>query len=222
VRAIMVPRPGIIWIDIEDSDEEIREDLSSNSTSRVVVVRGGNMDEPLGIVRKKDLLALLLRGEKIDIASVMRQPLYVPESISVLSLLNMFKTQAAHVALVVDEFGAVEGLVTPTDVLEAIAGDLGVRTEDDVRAIFRRPDGSYLVDGATSLDDLEQTLDIKVDTDDDFHTAAGLVLDALGRIPSTGERIRIGSWAIEVVDMDGRRIDKLLFSPVGSPAAAPD
>jgi putative hemolysin len=214
VRAIMVPRPDIVWIDIEDSEEEIRKDLMSNSASRIIVARGGNVDEPLGVVRKKDLLSLLLRGEKLDVSSVLLQPLYVPESISVLNLLNMFKTQAAHIALVVDEFGAVEGLVTPTDVLEAIAGDLGARTEDDVREIFPREDGSYLVDGATSLDDLEQTLGIKVDTDDDFHTAAGLVLDALGRIPSTGERVRVGAWTVEVVDMDGRRIDKLMFTPV--------
>jgi putative hemolysin len=222
VRAIMVPRPDIVWIDIEDSEEEIREDLMSSGASRIVVAKGGNVDEPLGVVRKKDLLAKLLRGEPLDVRAAMLQPLYVPESISVLSLLNMFKTQPSHIALVVDEFGAVEGLVTPTDVLEAIAGDLAQRTTDEDREIFPRGDGSFLVDGATSLDDLEQNLGIKVDKKDDFHTAAGLVLDALGRIPATGERIRIGNWTAEVVDMDGRRIDKLLFTPAVSDTVTPD
>lgn len=220
VRAIMVPRPDIIWIDIEDSEEEIRNDLMSTGASRIVVAKGGNVDEPLGVVRKKDLLSKFLRGQALDIETSMIQPLYVPESISVLNLLNMFKTQPAHIALVVDEFGAVEGLVTPTDVLEAIAGDLAQRETDESREIHPRGDGSFLVDGATSLDDLEQNLGIKVDAEDDFHTAAGLVLDALGRIPTTGERVRIGVWAVEIVDMDGRRIDKLLFTPAGPPAAS--
>lgn len=213
VRAIMVPRPDMIWIDIEDPEEQMRADLMSNNASRVVVARGGNIDEPIGVVRKKDLLVALLRGEKLDVSANLLQPLYVPESVSVLTLLNMFKTQPAHIALIVDEFGAVEGLVTPTDVLEAIAGDLAISQDDDVREIFRREDGSFLVDGGTSLDDIEQSLAIKVDPDADFHTVAGLVLDALGRIPSTGERVRIGRWTVEIVDMDGRRIDKLLFTP---------
>ena len=213
VRAIMVPRPDVIWIDLDDSDEEIRRDLMASPASRVVVARGGNIDEPLGVVRKKDLLGQCLRGEPLDIKSSMLQPLYVPEGISVLRLLNLFKTQPAHIALVVDEFGSLEGLVTPTDVLEAIAGDLATTTADEFREIFPREDGSFLVDGATSLDDLEQQLGIQVRASDDFHTAAGLVLSALGRIPSTGDRVRIGDWTVEVVDMDGRRIDKLLFTP---------
>jgi putative hemolysin len=221
VRAIMVPRPDMVWIDIDDSEEQIRADLMSNGASRVVVAKGGNIDEPIGVVRKKDLLLSLLRGEKLDVSAHLLQPLYVPESVSVLTLLNMFKTQPAHIALIVDEFGAVEGLVTPTDVLEAIAGDLGASLTDDLREIFPRDDGSYLVDGGTSLDDIEQTLEIKVDTDADFHTVAGLVLDALGRIPSTGERVRIGKWTVEIVDMDGRRIDKLLFTPATPDTSEP-
>jgi putative hemolysin len=224
VRAIMVPRPDMIWIDIEDSEEQIRADLISNNASRIIVARGGNIDEPIGVVRKKDLLRALLNGEKLDVAASLLQPLYVPESVSVLTLLNMFKTQPAHIALIVDEFGAVEGLVTPTDVLEAIAGDLAVSQPDDAREIFRREDGSFLVDGGTSLDDIEQILAIKSDPEADFHTVAGLILDRLGRIPSTGERVRIGRWTVEVVDMDGRRIDKLLFTPAepNTPEAAGD
>lgn len=221
VRAIMVPRPDIVWIDMDDSEEQIREDLVSNSASRVIVAKGGNLDEPVGVVRKKDLLAKMLRGEPLDLAGSVVQPLYVPEGVSVLNLLNMFKTHTAHIALVVDEFGAVEGLVTPTDVLEAIAGDLATGHIDADRDIVPREDGSYLVDGATSLDDLEQVLGIKVDSDDEFHTAAGLVLDRLGRIPATGERVRIADWEVEVVDMDGRRIDKLLFTPFQLPPAEP-
>jgi putative hemolysin len=222
VRAIMVPRPDIVWIDIDDPEEQIRQDLIATGTSRIVVAKGGNVDEPLGVVRKKDLLAKILRGEPLDIKSSILQPLYVPESVSVLNLLNMFKIQPSHIALVVDEFGAVEGLVTPTDVLEAIAGDLAQRTPDESPEIHPRGDGSYLVDGATSLDDLDHNLGIKRAEGDDFHTAAGLVLDALGRIPLTGERVRIGRWTVEVVDMDGRRIDKLLFTPAEPEPGPPE
>jgi putative hemolysin len=217
IRAIMVPRPDIVWIDIDDPEEDIRKELATATASRVVVGRGGSVDEPLGVVRKKDLLAQLLQEGKLDIRSCMVQPLYVPEGISVLTLLNMFKTQPAHIALVVDEFGSVEGLVTPTDVLEAIAGDLGTRLADDVAAILPRGDGSFLVDGATSLDSMVVPFGIRRREEDDFHTAAGLVLDALGRIPETGEKLRIGPWSVEIVDMDGRRIDKLLFSPAPLP-----
>ncbi|MGQ4274237.1 hemolysin family protein [Terrihabitans sp. B22-R8] len=213
IRAIMVPRPDIVWIDMDDSEEEIRKELVSGTASRVVVAKGGNIDEPIGVVRKKDLLAQMLKGETLDIPGCMVQPLYVPEGISVLTMLNMFKTQPAHIALVVDEFGSLEGLVTPTDVLEAIAGDLGTRMASDVPEIFPRGDGSYLVEGAASIDSLATTFGITRDEDDDFHTAAGLVLDVLGRIPETGERLKIGAWTVEVVDMDGRRIDKLLFTP---------
>ncbi len=213
VAAIMVPRPDIAWIDLDDSEEDIRNELMTASASRIIVARGGNVDEPLGVVRKKDLLAQMMRGDPMNIEAVMLQPVYVPEGISVLRLLNMFKTYPAHIALVVDEFGSLEGLVTPTDVLEAIAGDLATATPDEFREIFPRDDGSFLVDGATSVDDLEQSLGIKVGEDEDFHTAAGLVLSVLGRIPSTGDRLRIQNWTVEVVDMDGRRIDKLLFTP---------
>jgi putative hemolysin len=214
IRAIMVPRPDIVWIDIDDPEEQIRDELVTGTASRVVVAKAGNIDEPLGVVRKKDLLAQMLRGEPLDIPSCMVQPLYVPEGISVLTLLNMFKTQPAHLAIVVDEFGSVEGLVTPTDVLEAIAGDFTHSGAGETPEILPRGDGSYLVDGAASLDTISETFGIKMREEDDFHTVAGLVLDALGRIPTTGERLEIGTWSVEIVDMDGRRIDKLMFSPL--------
>jgi putative hemolysin len=114
----------------------------------------------------------------------------------------------------VDEFGSVEGLVTPTDVLEAIAGDFTHSGAGETPEILPRGDGSYLVDGAASLDTISETFGIKMREEDDFHTVAGLVLDALGRIPTTGERLEIGTWSVEIVDMDGRRIDKLMFSPL--------
>lgn len=211
VRAIMVPRPDVFWVDLDDDEETIREDLLETSASRIVVARGGNLQEPLGVVRKKDLLAAALAGRSLDIEKTMIQPLYVPEGISVLRLLDLYKTQPAHIAFVVDEFGSFEGLVTPTDVLEAIAGDLAV--DHAARDIQPRGDGSYLVDGGASVDDLHGLLGMRIAEDREYHTAAGLVLDTLGRIPNEADEVEINGWTVEVVDMDGHRIDKLLFTP---------
>lgn len=212
IRAIMVPRPDVTWVDLDDDPETIRNEIMQASYSRIVVVRGGNIDEPVGVVRKKDLLTACLKGSELDVAGAVLQPIYVPDGISVLRLLDVFKTQPSQMAFVVDEFGSFEGLVTPTDVLEEIAGDLASASFANASGITEREDGSYLVDGAASLDDLQHILGIKMTRDTEFHTAAGFVIHALGSIPRDGDRVQASGWDIEVVDMDGHRVDKLLFS----------
>jgi putative hemolysin len=219
VRAIMVPRRDVVWIDLDDDPAAIREELRNCTYSRVVVTRDGAIDEPLGVVQKKELLAQLLDDKPLDLTGSIREPLYAPEGISVLRLLDLFKKTPAHVAFVVDEFGGFEGLVTPTDVLEAIAGDLAPETGEKPD-IIARGDGSYLVEGSTSLDDLAHDLQVTAPPEADFHTVAGLVLAELGRIPAEGERLRLGGWSVEIVDMDGPRIDKLLFTPAPEQDAA--
>jgi len=212
VRAVMVPRRDVVWIDLDDDPEMIQEELRSCPFSRLVVTRDGAIDEPLGVVQKKDLLDAILSGRTLDIGAAVREPLYAPEGISVLRLLDLFKTTPSHVAFVIDEFGSFQGLVTPTDVLEAIAGDLAAETTEKPD-IFDRGDGSYLVEGSAALDHLARRLEIEVSPEADYHTAAGLVLARLGRIPAEGDRANIDGWIIEIVDMDGPRIDKLLFMP---------
>jgi putative hemolysin len=215
VRAIMTPRGEVQWIDLDDEPETLLREIESFPSSRIVVGRDGSIDEPLGIVQKKDLLNATLSGQKLDIRAVLRQPAYVPDGVSVLRLLDLLKRTPLQMAFVVDEFGTFEGIVTATDVLEAIAGTLPEEHPTQSLSITQREDGSYLVDGRTSLDELEEVIQLSERPDGDYHTVAGLLLSALGRIPVDGDSVAVGGWRFEVVDMDGRRIDKLLVSRLG-------
>lgn len=218
VRAIMTPRGEVNWIDVEDEPKTLLSEIEAFPHSRIVVGKDGSIDEPLGILQKKDLLKAALSGEPLDIRAVLRQPVYVPDGASVLRLLELLKRTPLQMAFVVDEFGSFEGLVTTTDVLEAIAGALPEENETHSNAITERPDGSYLVDGRTSLDELTDVIPLVDRPEGDYHTAAGLVLTALGRIPADGDSFELGSWRVEVIDMDGRRIDKLLVTPLSEEA----
>ena len=211
VESIMVPRRDIYWIDLGDGDEKVRQEIRESPYSRILVGQDGGLDEPLGVVMKKDLLNALLAGKPFDVRAALQQPIYVPESATALNVLQLFKTQPVHFGIVVDEYGSIQGIVTPNDLMSAIAGEL---QEDDAPAtpsVLARQDGSYLVDGRCDLSELEDALGLKLDRDADFHTAAGLALEAFRRLPREGEIATWEDWTIEVMDMDGPRIDKLLF-----------
>lgn len=212
VSAIMTRRPDVYWVDVSDEPKVLRAELRQCPYSRVVIAKGGSIDEPLGFVHKKDLLDLMLEGKPLDIEKNVREPLFVPEVSSVLDVLELFRQKRNHFAFVLDEFGTFEGVVTLTDVLEAITGDIPEEHEGiESRAIIEREDGSFLVDGRTEIDELEERLGIDVPSDARFRTVAGLALEVFGRLPGEGESADIEAWRIEVMDMDGRRIDKLLF-----------
>jgi putative hemolysin len=219
VAAIMTPRPDVYWIDLDDDADVIAREIADCPFSRLVVARGGDLGHPLGIVQKKDLVGDLLAGRGLQLDKDLREPLYVPENAQVLRMLEMFRSVPLHVAFVVDEYGDFLGLVTLTDVLEAIAGELPEEHEVRPENIVRRPDGSWLVDGRVSIDELVDKLGLEK-VDGDFHTAAGLALERLARIPVEGDTFEIGSWKAEIIDMDGKRIDKLLFMPKAEAAAA--
>lgn len=214
VAGIMTPRRAVAWIDVADDPAAMREELRTIPFSRIVVARSGNLDEPLGIVKKKDLLDRVLNGEEIDIAAAVRQPLFLPDSSSILDALAAMKKSPVHIAFVVDEFGGFQGLLTLTDIVEAIAGDLASEDGKLVPNVTRRSDGSYLVEGSATIDEVEAALGLTIEADGRFHTVAGLVLDVLQRIPKEGDTADFGDWRIEVLDTDmgGRRIDKVLFS----------
>lgn len=212
VLAIMTRRTDVYWVDVEDDPKVLRAELRQCPFSRVVVAKGGSIDEPLGFVHKKDLLDLLLDGQEIDLEKNVREPIFVPEAASVLDVLELFRSRRNHFAFVIDEFGAFEGVVTLTDVLEAITGDIPEEHEVTSQSIIARPDGTYLVDGRAELRELEETLGLEPPEGARFHTVAGLALEVFGRIPAEGETTRLDDWRIEIVDMDGRRIDKLLFT----------
>lgn len=211
VSDIMTRRTEVYWVDVADDPKVLRAELRQCPFSRVVVAKGGSIDEPLGFVHKKDLLDLLLEGKPLDIEKNVREPIFVPEVSSVLDVLELFREKRNHFAFVLDEFGTFEGVLTLTDVLEAITGDIPEEHEPENRAIFQRADGTYLVDGRTEIDDLEEELGIEVPTDARFRTVAGFALEAFGRIPSEGDIAELDAWTVEIMDMDGRRIDKLLF-----------
>lgn len=213
VASIMTPRPDVYWIDLDDDPQEIASEIAECPYSRLVVARDGDMSHPLGVVQKKDLLSPLLTGGKIQIEPHLLEATHVPEGMPAMRLLQIFRTVPLHVAFVVDEYGDFLGLVTLTDLMSAIAGDLPEEHRPMPQELIKRDDGSWLVDGRAAIDEVKEMLGLTTETNGDFHTAAGLALERLARIPVEGESFDIDGWKVEVIDMDGSRIDKLLFIP---------
>jgi len=212
VAAIMTPRPDIEWIDVDASEEELREFLASHSHTQFVVCHGG-LDEVLGIVRSADLLPLAFKGARIDLRSLKKEALFVPDSMPAVQLLESFRGSHKHVALVMDEYGAVEGLVTVTDLLTAIVGDLPADASEAIGAFVARADGSWLVDGSAPMEDVTAHFGMDALPEDEagaYHTIGGFVMARLGRVPKAADTFEWGGMKFEVMDMDGRRIDKVL------------
>jgi CBS domain containing-hemolysin-like protein len=206
---IMTPRPDIEWIDVGDSQSQILKAIRQSRHEQLLAARN-SIDEPLGMILKKDLLDQVLDGEALDPIAVIREPLAVHESTPIFRVLDHFKTAPVRLALVVDEYGSLEGIITQTDLLEAIAGDLP-ESIDEEPEIVERPDGSLLIDGMTSVHDLFDQLGVRNrPATAGFHTVAGFALMQLKHLPKVGERFKWQGWHFEIVDMDGLRIDKLL------------
>lgn len=214
IRVAMTPRHEVFWIALDDTDKQLREEIRSCPYSRIVVARENDVDNPLGVVHKKDLLDSLLTNGKFDIESLVQTPAFIPQSTSVLKALEILKASKVHMAFLVDEFGAFEGVVTATDLLEMIAGDFDESHDEAEGWIRQREDGSWLVDGQTDLEELADELGEDFGEAEGFHTVAGLVLHQLSRVPDEGEVLQLGRFEVEVIDMDDRRIDKLLFRQV--------
>jgi putative hemolysin len=219
VRSIMVPRPAVDWLDADDPPEELFAQIAETGHSRYPVARG-DIEEVIGVAHTKDLLEQQRKNGTIDVVAAAREAPFVVDLMPVLRLLERFKGSTVHMAIVVDERGSFEGIVTPTDILTAIAGDLPESEEEGEPEAVQREDGSWLLDGMMSVDDVERTLGVKdMGEDGDFNTIAGFVLHHLGRIPEAGEHFDWNGWCFEVVDLDGRRIDKILASPPADVAA---
>lgn len=212
VRSAMTPRPEVYWISIDDSDGQVRDDIRNCPYSRLVVVRGKDLETPVGILHKRDVADAILQGHDLDLAAMAQEPIYIPETTSLLQALETFKSSKIHMAFVVNEFGSIEGVLTPTDLLEMIAGDFNEEHDDDAPMIVRRDDGSFLIDGRTDLFELGESIGEHFETAGGYHTVAGLILHRLGHIPKEGEKVHLGHYDVEIVDMDERRIDKLLFT----------
>ncbi|WAJ27620.1 hemolysin family protein [Antarcticirhabdus aurantiaca] len=221
VRSIMVPRPDTVWLDLGDPASETLEEIVTTGHSRFPVI-DRETDDVVGVVQVKDLLEQQRRTGAIDLAAAMREPLYVHETLPILKLLERFRTSNIHMAVVLDEYGSFEGVATPTDILIAIAGSLPEGHADDEVDAHRREDGSWLVDAALPVDDVAHLVPgIEFPLKRDYTTLAGYVLERLGHIPEVGESFHSGDWKIEVIDLDGRRIDKLLLIPPRDGTADP-
>jgi putative hemolysin len=215
VRNVMTPRAEVIWLDLDDDLENIQAEINASGHSRYPAARE-TLDEFEGIVHSKDLLDQMMRTGKMDLSAALRPPLVVHEGTPILRLLELFRQTPVHMAMVVDEYGTVQGIVTPTDILTSIAGELpeteGENQEDEA---VQREDGSWLMDGRIDIDRAERLLGRKdMRGDSDYVTLAGFVLDKLGHIPTTGESFVWEGLRFEVVDMDGRRIDRILVTPL--------
>jgi putative hemolysin len=216
IPQLMTPRLDVVWLDIESPPEEIRRRIINSPYSRMPVCQG-TLDDILGVVKARDLLARILAGEPLDLRAAMRAPLYVPETRTALQLLELFKQSATHIAMVVDEHGALEGLVTMDDVLEAMVGEMPAHPGRDETLAVRREDGSWLIDGGMSISDFKELFSIERlprEQEGGYHTLAGFILSQLGRLPSPSDHFVWKNLRIEVIDMDRRRIDKVLVNPI--------
>ena len=225
METLMQPRGDVIWLDLDDDLATNVRKMTESPHSRLPVVRG-NLDNVLGMVLAKDLLARLLAGQPVDIEAAMRPALHVPETLSPLRLLEMFKSGGADIAIVVDEYGETKGLVTLNDVLAAIAGDLVAAGEAGAEPrVVRREDGSLLLDGMLGIDELKELLQLpRLPEEDEAHyeTLGGFVLTRLGRIPAIADHFEWDRYRFEIVDMDGNRIDRVLVAPLPAPAGDDD
>ncbi len=214
IRVAMTPRHEVFWVALDDTEAVLRDEVRTCPYSRIVVARQNDVDNPLGVVHKKDLLDSLLDNGEFNIEKHVQTPAFIPQSTSVLKALEILKASKVHMAFLVDEFGAFEGVVTATDLLEMIAGDFDEGHDEAEAYIRQREDGSWLVDGQTDLEELSDALGEDFGEAEGFHTVAGLVLHHLSRVPNEGELLQLGRFEVEVVDMDDRRIDKLIFKQV--------
>jgi putative hemolysin len=224
VNALMTPRTEITWLDLDDEPAEILRQLAEAPYSRYPVGHE-SLDEVVGIVQVKDLLTQVLEGRPLDLKAALRHPLYVPETMRALKLMELFKQSGNHVALVVDEFNGVQGLVTFNDVLEAIVGDIPSPEDEESPQVAEREDGSWLVDGMLPVDEFKDHFDLDElpgEERGDYQTLGGFVMMHIGRIPAAADHFVWDGLRFEVVDMDGNRVDKVLVSRAEEPQEPPE
>ena len=215
VVGLMTPRTDVDWIDIDASTDEVRQRLIETPHS-LIPVGEGSIDTLIGVVRARDLLAAVLSGQQPDVRQYTRKVPVIPETMDALDALDILRKADVPVALIHDEYGHFEGLVTPGDVLEAIVGAFKSEDEDGPDAV-QRANGSWLIAGSMPVDEMAAQLGLTLPPRRSYATVAGFVLAHLQHIPKTGETVETDGWRFEVVDLDGRRIDKILASRVQPP-----
>jgi putative hemolysin len=215
IANVMTPRGDIMYFDVDEPFDTNRDKLLRSAHSRFVICRGG-LQDIVGILRAKTLLDAAFAGKTLDFASELAKPLFVPDSLTVIELLGAFKKHRQHLALVIDEYGEVQGLVTMNDIMEALVGDVASVEDSAEPDIVQRDDGSWLVDGAIAIQRFKEAIGLDQDLTDEaghsYRTLGGLTMKVLARVPQVGDRFLSGGLRFEVVDMDQNRVDKLLVS----------
>jgi putative hemolysin len=221
VREVMTPRTEVDWIDIGSSPDEIRQALLDTPHTRIPVA-DGSIENVVGVIQTRDVVATLLEGRSIDLQALCRKAPVIPDLMDAMDALVVLRSSEVPLALVHDEYGHLDGIVTPGSILAALAGTFANDVErGEEPPLVERDDGSWLVSGAASADLLADRLGIQLHRDRDYSTVAGFALSVLKHLPETGERFSHDGWRFEIVDMDGRKIDKLIASrPPKRPAEA--
>ncbi len=222
VGALMTPRTEVVWLDLEAPLEETINRIIESHHARYPVAQG-SLDEVIGIVQAKDLLERQLRGQPLDLRAAMMKPLIVPESMPALKVLELFRQSRMHSALVIDEFGGLQGMVTIFDLLESIVGEIPGEQEQVEPEVVQREDGSWLVDGRLPIDEFKELFRLRALPQEDrgyYQTVGGFIMTYLGRIPATADAFDWSGFHFEVVDMDGFRVDKVLVQPLPDHAAS--
>lgn len=217
VSTVMTPRTEVVWLDVEDTTERLQHIIMASERSRFPVAKG-DLDETLGVVYSKDLLTRSLRGDPFDLHAVLREPLYVPENMPATNLLEQFRRGETEIALVIGEYGGIQGIVTIYDLVEEIVGDI------EEPSAVKRDDGSWLLDGMLPTDEFKDILNIKDDLPgepEDFETLGGFVMAQLGRIPDEADHFLWQQFRFEIIDMDGNRVDKVMVQPTAATAESP-
>ncbi len=215
VNTLMTSRKEVVWLELDSPFKTLRNKIAKHPHAHFPVCRD-NLDKIVGVVRAEDILTHFLLEEKIELQKFIHKPLFVPESMDGLKVLELFKKSGIHMALIVDEYGNVQGLLSITDILEAIVGDIPTIDELEDREIIKRGDGTHLVDGLVQIDEFKDYFHIKKLPDERsgvFHTVGGFIMHKLGRIPAPGDKLEWADFKFEVMDMDGNRIDKVLITP---------
>ncbi|MDP2354812.1 MAG: hemolysin family protein [Beijerinckiaceae bacterium] len=213
VRSIMTPRTDVVWLDLDEPLEDIIECLRQSNHSLIPVARG-EIENVIGVVKVRELLWPALLGEKLDIESFLHEAPVVPDTLHALDALQVLKDGDVPMALVHDEYGHFDGVITPADILDALAGAFPTGEDEEEPAAVRRDDGSWLIAGWMSADHLSEEIGVILPEKRDYETVAGLVINKLQHLPVTGEKVDAYGWRFEVVDLDGRRIDKVIATRV--------
>jgi putative hemolysin len=215
IGSLMIPRADIVYLDVESPAHENLERVIESEHSRFPVCRGG-LDNALGVIAAKQLLVDKIKGMETDLSGQIQPNVFVPESLTGMALLEHFRASGTHMVLVVDEYGVVQGLVTLQDVLEAVTGEFKTQNQDDAWAV-QREDGSWLLDGLIPIPELKDRLQLRSVPEENrgrYHTLSGLMMWLLGRLPQTADKVIWEQWRLEIVDLDGKRIDKVLATRI--------